>query len=314
MMESTALRMTILPDCGGKIQSIYDKKRDQELLYQNDADVPYKRSKYDDSYASGDVSGFDEVFPSIESCYYPSPPWQGTRIPDHGEVWSLSWEQEHISDFAINLSVHGVRFPYKLEKTIQFVNENAIRISYRVHNFSEYEMPFIWAPHALWVCDKDMRVVLPSSIQKVMSTCSIENRLGLFGTIHDWPKTTVNGLDYDINRLYPKYEGKCEKYYGLGHIQEGWCALQGAESGYTIGMAYPINEVPYLGVWEGIMNGKYVTALEPCTGAFDSLDTAMQWKSIRAIQPKSYYDWYLTITIGNKQGTIKAIHADGIIE
>lgn len=313
-MESPDLLITVIPESGGKIQGIMDKNQDKQLLFQHDAQIPYRRPSYDDHYGTGDVSGFDEVFPSIESCYYPNAPWQGVRIPDHGEVWSQPWKVETVADDAIRLSVHGVRFPYRLEKTIRFVSGKAISISYCAHNYSGFEMPFIWAPHALWVCDPDTRIVLPSSVKQVMSTCSISNRLGYFGTVHPWPVTHVQGQDYAIDRVYPKYEGKCEKYYAQGQIDEGWCALQGADSGYTIGMAYPVNQVPYLGVWEGIMDGKYVTALEPCTGAYDALDTAIQWRTVRSIPPHSHYDWYLTITTGIWVGEIKAIHADGTFE
>ena len=66
------------------------------------------------------MSGFDEVFPSIESCYYPVEPWEGVKVPDHGEVWSLPWRYE-VHEDSVDLSVHGVRFPYRLQKKIHFV-------------------------------------------------------------------------------------------------------------------------------------------------------------------------------------------------
>lgn len=311
-MESPGLKITVIPESGGKIQSICDKSYDKELLVQSD-DPCFKRSNYDSEYACGDVSGFDEIFPTIEPCFFPNGPWQGIRVPDHGEVWALPWSHS-VNDNALTLHVHGVRFPYRLEKKIRFLRDKAFRISYHAENLSDFELPFIWAPHALWLCDEDMRIVLPPSVKKVISTCSLPNRLGLFGTIHDWPQTIVSGESYDICQIYPKYEGKCEKYYAMGDQSEGWCALQGTTTGYTIGMSYPINKVPYLGVWEGIMNGRYVTALEPCTGALDALDTAMQWGKARSIQPHSSYDWYLTVTLDNVTGTIFSIDADGDIK
>ena len=248
ILESPSLRVTVIPESGGKIQSIFDKVFEKELLIQS-AESFYKKSSYDSEYASGDVSGFDEVFPSIEPCFFPNAPWQGIKIPDHGEVWSLPW-QYRTDDKTITMQLNGVRFPYQLKKTIEFIGEQAFRINYEALNLSDFEIPFIWAPHALWLCDKDTRIVLPPSVKKVISTCSIPNRLGYFGTIHNWPRTLVSGEIYDIDQIYPKYEGKCEKYYAMETVTEGWCALHGTDSGYTVGLSYPIDKVPYLGVWD----------------------------------------------------------------
>jgi len=296
-MESEILKVVLIPDSGGKIQSIVDTRFDKELLVQRD-DVRYRRSSYDSEYASGDVSGFDEVFPSIEPCYFPRSPWQGIRIPDHGEVWALPWRFQYEDD-SLSMQVHGVRFPYTLEKTLAFIRDDTLKITYKATNLSDFEFPFLWAPHALWLCESDTRIVLPQSIKRVMSTCSVQNRLGPFGTIHEWPKCTIEGEPYEIDRVYPKYPNKCEKYYALGEIEEGWCALRNENTGYAVKLSYPIDKVPFLGVWEGIMNGKYVTALEPCTAAYDALDTAMQWQRARSIPSLTTEEWFLTISVGN---------------
>jgi hypothetical protein len=131
-----------------------------------------------------------------------------------------------------------------------------------------------------------------------MSTCSVPNRLGSFGTVHQWPQTDILGECYSIDQVYPKYPGKCEKYYAVGEMDEGWCALRNDNDGYTVKLTYPAEQLPYLGIWEGIMDGEYVTALEPCTGSLDALDTALQWKQVRAIPPYSSYNWELAIRVG----------------
>ena len=38
----------------------------------------------------------------------------------------------------IAMETNGIRFPYKLEKRVEFVKENILRISYRAMNPSEY--------------------------------------------------------------------------------------------------------------------------------------------------------------------------------
>ena len=98
----------------------------------------------------------------------------------------------------------------------------------------------------------------------------------------------------------------------MGEIKEGWCALHNINSGDTIGLSYPIEKVPYLGVWEGIMNGVYVTAMEPCTADLDTLSTAILWKRSSVVKAKSGYEWFLNLTFDTVK-QINEISADGII-
>ena len=165
IMESSRLLITVIPESGSKIQSIYDKLLQKEYLIQSSSEE-FIKSNYNSNFAEGDVSGFDEVFPSIESCYYPVEPWEGVKIPDHGEVWSLPWCYE-VHEDSVDLSVHGVRFPYRLQKKIHFVRDNCFRITYRAENLSDFAFPFIWAPHILFHCGEDTEIVLPSSVKRI---------------------------------------------------------------------------------------------------------------------------------------------------
>lgn len=312
LIESDLLALIIIPESGAKIQSIYDKNRQKEFLYQSDRE-DFRKSNYGSKFESGDFSGFDEVFPTIDECFYPSGPWSGTLVPDHGEVWALPWDCQVVGE-SITLSVHGVKFPYRLEKKIEFLRENCVRLSYQAFNLSDFDFDFIWCPHPFFVCDEKTRVVLPPSVKEIISTCSLENKLGDYGSIHCWPITkTAEGERYDISDvMHPPYAGKCEKFYAVNRPLEGWCALQNTVSGETIGFSYPTDKLPYLGVWEGIINGQYVTALEPVTGALDRLDVAKLAGKIGVIKAKSKYDWFLNITI-DRVDEIKAIDQDGYI-
>jgi len=84
LMESDLLAITIIPESGAKIRSIYDKNRKKEVLYQSERDE-FRKSICGAKFDSSDASGFDEIFPSIDECFYPTSPWTGTIIPDHGE-------------------------------------------------------------------------------------------------------------------------------------------------------------------------------------------------------------------------------------
>lgn len=296
-LENEKLSVLVIPKSGGKIQSIYDKIQGREYLFQSNKPV-YALSKYDSPYGMGDASGFDEVFPSIEACFYPHAPWKGTAIPDHGEVWALPWNCVQEGEM-LALDVYGVRFPYRLSKRIQLTDRGGVLIQYEAVNQSPFDFRFIWAPHLLLTCDPDTEIVLPPSVRQVMSTCSVDNKLGRFGTVHSWPLTNVKGEPYRIDRVYPKYPGKCEKYYAVDQLAEGWCALRNRSTGHAIGVRFPLQAVPYLGIWEGIVNEEYVTALEPCTGSLDDLSTAVQWDRAGLLSAHSRHRWYLELRFGD---------------
>ena len=309
-MESPVLSILIIPESGGKIQSIFHKSWQRELLYQSGHEK-FIKARYADPFGMGDVSGFDEIFPSIEECVYPAYPWKGTLVPDHGEVWALPWDYS-IEDEVITMSVNGVRFPYRLEKRVEFISDSCFRLSYQAENLSDFNMPFIWSPHPYFLCDKGSRVVLPPSVKKVISTCGLENKLGDYGSVHEWPLTTLSdGSRYDISDVMdPPYAAKCEKFYAVNHPEEGWCALLNAQSGETIGLSYPPEKLPYLGVWEGIINGRYVTAIEPVTGSLDRLDLSFYANMAGVIKRRSVYSWYLNLSFMNTQ-TIQSIDRQG---
>ena len=117
-MESSRLLIQIIPESGSKIQCIYDKQLKKEYLIQSCGET-FKKSGYDSNFADGDVSGFDEVFPSIEQCYYPLEPWKGIQVPDHGEVWSMPWTYE-VQGASVVLSVNGLDFRIDLRRESSF--------------------------------------------------------------------------------------------------------------------------------------------------------------------------------------------------
>ncbi|HUE75220.1 MAG TPA: DUF5107 domain-containing protein, partial [Chloroflexota bacterium] len=118
-LESDAIRLVVLPTVSGKMISLVDHSTGREWLWRS----PTRRlqpPRYASNFADWDISGFDECFPGIEEGPYPEFPWAGVEVPDHGEWWTLPWNSR-VDDGEIVLSLHGVRFPYQVEKRISFV-------------------------------------------------------------------------------------------------------------------------------------------------------------------------------------------------
>ncbi|RPH61827.1 MAG: DUF5107 domain-containing protein, partial [Chloroflexi bacterium] len=71
------LELSIVPGLGGKINSLRDVRTGREWLWRNPR-LPYKRLPHGSSYvAEADTGGWDECFPSVSACEYPSAPWSG---------------------------------------------------------------------------------------------------------------------------------------------------------------------------------------------------------------------------------------------
>src|SRR5712691_10448817 len=96
VIDMPEMRVITTPVVGAKIVSIFDKKANHEWLLPP-ANRPFQAVSYGASFVEQDMSGWDEMFPTIEPCAYPVPgPFEGAKLPDHGEVWSLPWGLEDI--------------------------------------------------------------------------------------------------------------------------------------------------------------------------------------------------------------------------
>ena len=79
-------------------------------------------------------------------------------------------------------------------------------------------------------------------------------------------------------------------------------------------MAWPVEQVPYLGMWvnEGVWAGQYHLAPEPCTAPFDRWDIARQWGKLPVIPPFGYQQWTLRISVALAD-TPSRVDPDGTI-
>ena len=67
----------------------------------------------------------------------------------------------------------------------------------------------------------------------------------------------------------------------------------------NIGLAWPAETVPYLGMWvnEGGWFGQYNVAPEPATAAMDRVDAAKMWGAASTLSAGEFRRWWLAITV-----------------
>jgi len=296
-IESSSLKAMFTADPGGKMVSLYNKNKKREYLVQRSGNQ-FKQQPYDGIYVNGECSGFDDMFPTIDECFYERYPWKGIRVPDHGEVWSLKWHYR-IDNQSIIMSVHGIRLPYLLEKEVLFIKDNTIRIKYRLKNLSPFEMDFLWAAHIMLNIEPDDKILLPDKVESVNTILSKSGRMGNYGDTVKWPEfISKDGKIHraDIVRGYETDD--MEKYYIKGKLTEGYCGIKNND-GSILGIGFPVDKVPYLGIllnegaWEGIHN----IFIEPCSATFDRIDMSRLRGESSKIGSNTEYRWHLDFII-----------------
>ena len=171
-IESEVIRAQFLPGIGAKIASLIYKPLNYELLVQRPGEK-YLIQPFDGDFVAGECSGIDDMFPTIDMCFYDRFPWAGTKMADHGEVWSLPWDFNTSQENHLHFSVNGVRFPYRLEKWVSFTASRILRTDYSLTNLSGFDLDFVWAVHPLFNLEEGAELVLPAGITKVVRTFSI---------------------------------------------------------------------------------------------------------------------------------------------
>ena len=300
-MTSDQYSLTMVPQLGGKIVSIINRKTKREVLSRTN--VAYRERRYGDAFEDYERDGADECFPTVGGCPYPTYPWAGAEMPDHGEVWCLPWEHE-VRSSKLHGSVRGIRLPYLFERTISFESlarhdKQFIRLSYKVTNDSPYDMPFLYAFHPLFKGETKSQILFPSGTN-VVTYSSSENRLGPPMTEHQWPQVTDFTLDksYDRSVVRSSRNKESEKLFTTP-LSQGRCAMVYPKDEY-VGFLFPAKRFPYLGLWvnEGDWHGQHQIALEPSTSQVDRLDIAEGLKTCGIVPANGSTEWDLSLVLG----------------
>ncbi len=301
-LENEFIALTFLPEYACKIASLIKKDTRREFLFQSGAER-LSPPTYGASFAQYDSSGFDEVLPSIDAAPYPAGPYQGTPVPDHGEVWALPWQHIiHPTKDGLTAWVKSPALPYQFSRDLTLCGPE-IRIHYTLENFSQTPFPFIWTPHCLLNCSPQTRLLIPDNLTEIMTVEHSSPNLGPWGTRHHYPHTvSAKGNPIDLSCTQPATDNSCEKFYFTQKNTQGWCGIIHQDNGDTLTYHYDADKVPYLAVWktQGGYRGDYNLALEPCTGEWDDIYIAHKIRRVAVCEPKSKYEWNFKIILSQE--------------
>lgn len=294
-MENDYISIIILPEIGSKIASIYSKEKDFEFLFQN-KDDSYKKPEFDSVFEEYDCSGFDDCFPNIDPSRLK---YNDSEIiyPDHGEIWSAKFDYK-IAAGKLVLNYYSSYLDYNYQKKI-YLENNKLKIDYKIKNESQKELPAIWAMHCLIKYSQDMELQFPEGVEKIENVME-SKYLGEKGEIHQFPVTKdKSNNSYFLDRVNNKKEKKCEKYYVLGEINAGSCSVFYPEKNIGIKINFDREKLPYLGFWltEGGFKGDYNCAFEPADGYYDSVNKAIKNNKINIIKAGDVYEFSLELEL-----------------
>jgi len=301
ILENDTIRTVVVPSMGAKIVSLLDKRTQLEWLI-GPGDRPFRPASYGAVFTEQDMSGWDEMFPTIVACPYPAPgEISGTLLPDHGEVWGLPWNLEFTTPGSLKLSVEGKALPYRLTRTLRYNAADTLEMRYELKNLGKEKLPYIWAAHPQFVCGDEAEIIFPPQVTEVCNTIPEDWGWGEPETRFDWPEAvSVNGQPVRIDHTGPSSLKAARKFYVLPETQVSWTGLIRKPSMDWICLTWNPAKVPYLGLWvdEGALNHKTVATPEPTTGFYDSLALAWEKKQVTSIDPGETQSWNLAVRLG----------------
>ena len=299
-LENDRLVVVTTPSVGAKITSIYDKAAGYEWLVAPD-ERPFGPVAYAAPFTEQDMSGWDEMYPTIKPCTYPAPgPYAGTALPDHGEVWTLPWQVESTKDEALTLTVEGRALPYRLSRTLALDDNARVSLRYVVTNAGPHPIAALWAAHPQFTATSHTRIHLPDTVTELYNVRDIP-AWGDWGIRYTWPETTnQHGARVRLDRIAPPDAHTCRKMYVQPETPIEWAGLVEEGANHWLLMRWEPAQIPYLGIWidEGAVNSVPAAALEITDGFHDSLETAWGHQRCPIIPPGGQKRWQVILQVG----------------
>ncbi len=302
-LSNALVSLTLLPELGGKINSIRDLQSEREWLWTNKR-LPYRKLPYGTSYVQhADVGGWDECFPTVAACAYPLEPWRSLQLPDHGEIWPQEWsvkvETNTSQVIRVCTEVQGIALPYLFQRTISLTADAPIvRFDYTIKSLASFPLAFIWSAHPLFAIEAGMRILLPEDT-RMQVWLNVPSGIVDDKSEHMWPvQAHKHGRVWDLSHV-PEANATIGCKLWSQPLSQGYAALLAQDGEFRF--IFDPAHLPQIGVWinAGAWSGMddepyYNLALEPCIGAQDSLKQAIeQYKQYGTLLAHEVREWWL---------------------
>jgi hypothetical protein len=293
-IENESLRMEVWPSFGGKIASLVDKADEFELLFNYPVEIP-TNPQYDTSYANGWHAGWDECFPAVLPGPYTGHPYDGTAVPDHGELWGLPTTAVP-SKLGITTVWHGLRFGYRLTRKLS-LDGPSVRADYTLINLAPFDFRFIWTGHPLLsmegqAADAEINLSGPSAFRQTHDADYVDVQQPF-----NWP-SAPGGEDLSKPASLPPR--RAWKAHAIDPIS--WPAkVLYPSRGRSLKLQFESPDVTaYWAIWlnSGGWAGHHHFSVQATTGRFDQIDRCVRDGSAARIGASGRCDWSFQMTVG----------------
>jgi galactose mutarotase-like enzyme len=301
-LRSNQVEIVAVPAIGMKLTNLR-RLTGREWLWRSDQ-IPLALPEPGASYVeTADSGGWDECFPTVGPCPVPGRP-VGPSLPDHGELWSASWSSsvfEHAEGTTLAGFARGLVFPYEFQRQVTLHPEGPlVRIHYRLRHTGEEPFPWIWSSHPLLNVQPGSELSVPGVRQVKIDAVHGRDDINENDVV-SWPGA-IGGQAHRF--IFPQDGGWAAKIFGdLG--PDGRMSVTDPRRGERLELVVRPQEVPQVGMWINCRGwappGRrpyYNLALEPCIGAPDRLDVAVQdWHSAQTLHPGEEREWSVEVSL-----------------
>jgi len=306
-LRSDEVEVIAVPTLGLKLTNLR-RLRGREWLWRNDQ-IPLAPPRSGASYVeTADSGGWDECFPTVAASPLPGAPPGTPPLPDHGELWSASWNSSvysHAGSVTLEGTARGERLPYEFHRAVTLdLHEPVVRLRYRLRHAGDAPFPWIWAAHPLLNVQPGTTLALPGVRQVKVE--AVHGRPDLRrGDVVSWPDAIGGATD---RFTFPDDRGWAVKLFGDAG-PGGTMVLTDPRAGERLEISVSPEDVPQVGVWINCggwaPSGRrpYVNlALEPCIGAPDGLEDAVAWGTARTLVPGEERAWSVEVRLPEAEG------------
>jgi hypothetical protein len=264
------------PEDGARLDRLAFEKHD--LLTPEPKTFRKPRADYGE-YENRPVYGYDDCFPSVESCLFPGSRWE---IPDHGEVCWLKWSVGETAN-GVSFSTRSEALPVQFKRTMTFT-DTSVEWDFEVYNTGKTKLPFQHVMHPLMTLDEIASVHVPDS-QSVISGADNQNT-GL-RTSDEVQTFLLNRPVGTTNMLFVR---------GIQEGEMGWTY----RSGLRVSAEFPVDLFPSVGIWwnhDGYPNEPGIErnecAFEPIPGSSSALSEAYREGLCLEVLPQQRFRWQI---------------------
>ena len=230
-------------------------------------------------YENRPVYGYDDCFPSVETCSFPGLQW---KIPDHGEVCWLNWDFDKDGN-KLAFFTKSKALPVHFKREMSFT-KTGITWNFEVYNAGREKLPFQHVMHPLMKLTEIAKVHFPGFREAYNKSRDENLKLGTPADIQ--------------NFLFKQPRGTANMLF-LKSIEDGEMSWT-YKNGLLLKAIFPKEHFPTIGIWwnnigypDEIGIRRDECAFEPIPGFTSNLSKVYKEGNYLSVSPRARFSWQI---------------------